>query len=86
MLHASLKIYAALPSRCQGGHGLRLLRRQRPGAEDGVHIRLELDLQVILIDLDLFDDELQVVALQGVLAENVPKDFHGRCVPPGSPG
>ncbi len=77
MLRASLKIYAALPGWSHGGHSLWLLSRQRPGAEDGVHIRLELDLQVILVHLDLPDDELQIIALQGVLTENVPKDLHG---------
>ena len=81
-----LKICSVLPGRGHGGHGLLLLHRQRPGAEDGVHIRLELDLQVILVHLDLPDDELQVVALQGVLAENVLKDLHGGAGAPGSPG
>ena len=73
MLHASLKIYAALPGWSHGGHSLWRLSSQRPGAENGVHIRLELDLQVILVHLDLPDDELQIIALQGVLTENVPK-------------
>ena len=77
MLHASLKIYAALPGWSHGGHSLWRLSSQRPGAENGVHIRLELDLQVILVHLDLPDDELQIIALQGVLTENVPKDLHG---------
>ena len=52
--HALLKICGVPLSR--GGLCRRL--RQGPAAEDGIHIRLELDLQVVLIDLDLPQDEL----------------------------
>ena len=49
MSHAWLKIYGTLRNLGHGSHGgfLRRALRQRPAAQDAVHVRLELDLQPI---------------------------------------
>ena len=63
MSHALLKIYGVPLNRGHGGRGLRHLLREGPAPEQAVHVGLELDLQMILIDPDLPDDELEIVPL-----------------------
>ena len=59
-------------------HGLRLFLRESSAAQDAVHIGLELDFNVVLINPDFLNDELEVVAVQFGLGQDVVKNLHGR--------
>ena len=50
---------------------------QLAGPKQLVDIRLKLNFEVILVDLDVVDDEPQVVSVELFLGEDVPKDVHG---------
>ena len=47
---------------------------QLAGPKQLVDIRLKLNFEVILVDLDVVDDEPQVVSVELFLGEDVPKD------------
>ena len=52
--------------------------RERASLEQAVDVRLELHLDVILIDPDFFDHQIQVVAVKRRLFQNVVKYIHCR--------
>ena len=52
------------------------------GLQNGIHVGLELDFQMVFIDLDVVDDQFQIITFQMVFVQNILKDFQGR---PGGP-
>ena len=75
MSHALVKICGSLPT--EGIDLLLLLRRQGSAAQKAVDVRLQLQLQVVLIDLDPLDDQLQILPVQAGLAQNIRKHLQG---------
>ena len=52
--------------------------REHASLEQAVDVRLELHLDVILVDLDFFDHQIQVIAVKRRLFQNVVKYIHCR--------